>query len=205
MPTKKKEKKESATKTIGTIPYTVNEEMVEKANPGHTTLVKLDEWRRAELKARQSLAGEMAETMLAIVEPILDEPRDPLDTSPGRATNNAAFVYMMEWPTGSAINNVEYKLDYMNKCEAAVERSHRENAGDSNGIDLDSYENVAALKSSDQWMAAKLIADAYNEVWERVMGQCFDIDQFNAKKADNKRSKSQSKTPAQKRASAIFG
>ena len=73
----------------------------------------------------------MAETMLAIVEPILDEPRDPLDTSPGRATNNAAFVYMMEWPTGSAINNVEYKLDYMNKCEAAVERSHRENAGDS--------------------------------------------------------------------------
>ena len=112
---------------------------------------------------------------------------------------------MMEWPTGSAINNVEYKLDYMNKCEAAVERSHRENAGDSNGIDLDSYENVAALKSSDQWMAAKLIADAYNEVWERVMGQCFDIDQFNAKKADNKRSKSQSKTPSQKRASAIFG
>ena len=171
-----------------------------------TIAQKLHEYKASQLKARQSLAGEMAETMLKIAEPILDAPRDPMDMSAGRETkHNMAFRYMFRWPTAGAIDNLAYKKDYMDRTQATVHKREEEYGGDSNGWDVTGWETVAALQASDQWTAAKLIADAYCELWERVTGETFDIEEHRKEVEDNKRNKTRKLTASQERAQKILG
>ena len=111
--------------------------------------------------------------LVAVLEPTVDEKRDPSDTSPPRENENRGFHILFDAYVGKSHNSVATSKDYFDRAQLSY-MTRREN--DPTDDDMDTIKaHWATLRAEKQLDAAIAIRDFMDSAYQQLTGQCFDL------------------------------
>jgi len=111
--------------------------------------------------------------LVAVLEPTVDEKRDPADTSPPRENENRGFHILFDSYVGKAHNSVatskdffdRSQLSYINRCKTDPDNEEMDTIRD----------GWAMLRAEKQLDAAISIRDFMDSAYQQLTGRCFDL------------------------------
>jgi hypothetical protein len=141
--------------------------------------------------------------LVSVLEPTVDEARDPGDMSPPREHENKSFHFLFDGFIGKAHNAALSSKEYYDKCCYNFRKAEEI---DPDAEEMDTHKKGwAMLRAAKQLEAAKELRDFMDDAFQQVTGRCFNHKQWQDELPFNNKGKSKATPSAKQNLAAALG